>query len=394
MGRILLAWELGDGLGHVMRLLPLAKRLRESGHECIFAVRNVPISHGVIQREGFVVLQAPMLIPHAPEDVRNKPIATYGDILATIGYDDVDRLLAMVDAWQGLIDVIKPDMVVGDYAPTVGLTTYKTFPTVMLGDGFTLPPPTMAKFPEFRKSGARVPEERLLATVQETQRRRSRPLPPTMPSILGGNEAFIITLPELDFYRGERQKQAVGPLTPLPPPAATRPEVNYFCYLSMTFAHTQKFLDGLAASRRTGSCYLRNSDKVQIARLRDMGLTIHDRPPPMAEVGAKAAVIIHHGGLGTTETAMALGRPQILVPRHGEQTMNAHTLGRMGIAAQMRTGGQFESAHVTQALNGVIGTSSYLERAAARAQAIAKRGPTRALDVISGFCAELVAGRG
>jgi UDP:flavonoid glycosyltransferase YjiC (YdhE family) len=393
MARILLAWELGDGLGHIMRLLPLAKRLRQAGHDCVFAVRNVPTSYGVIAREGFPVLQAPMLVPYAPQEVRAKPIATYGDIIATIGFDDVDRLLPMVEAWQGLIDVVQPALVVGDYAPTVGLTTYGTFPLVLVGDGFTLPPPNLPKFPVFRSSGARVPEEQLLAVVQETQRRRGRPAPSTLPAILAARETFIITLPELDFYRAHRPRPAVGPLTSLPPPVTVPPEVDYFCYLSLSYRHTGKVLDGLIASGRSGSCYIRDADKGQIQHLRASGLIIHDQPPPLAEMGAKAGVIVHHGGLGTTETAMALGRPQILVPRHGEQNLNARGLGRLGIAAQMKGSGDFSPHHVVQALNGVLGTPAFAARAAAHARDIAKRGPQRALDVISGYCRDLIAGK-
>ncbi|MSP88766.1 MAG: hypothetical protein EXQ92_08150 [Alphaproteobacteria bacterium] len=393
MARILLAWELGDGLGHVMRLLPLARRLKADGHDCVFAVRTVPTSYGVIVRDGFPVLQAPMLVPHASEDVRTKPIGSYGDIIATIGFDDVDRLLPMVEAWQGLIDTVRPKIVVGDYAPTLALATHGWFPLVLLGDGFTLPPPSLPKFPDFRSTGPRVPEAQLLAVVHETQRRRNRPLPPTLPAILTARETFIITLPELDFYRSQRPKPAVGPLTALPPPATDPPIDDYFCYLSLGYQHTAKVLDGLIASGRTGSCYIRDADKGQIQRLRERGLIIHDQPPPMAEIGAKVGVIVHHGGLGTTETAMALGRPQILVPRHGEQYMNAHNLGRLGIAAQMKGRGEFAPDHVVQALNGVLTAPAYAARAADCARGIGRRGPQRALDIIASACTRLIEDR-
>jgi UDP:flavonoid glycosyltransferase YjiC (YdhE family) len=112
----------------------------------------------------------------------------------------------------------------------------------------------------------------------------------------------------------------------------------------------------------------------------------------MAEIGATVGVIIHHGGLGTTETAMALGRPQILVPRHGEQYMNAHNLGRLGIAAQMKGRGDFTSDHVVQALRGVLTTPAYAARAADCARGIAGRGPQRSLDIIAGACASLIEG--
>ena len=39
-GRVLLAWELGDGLGHVGRLMPLAARLERDGYVPVLAVRD------------------------------------------------------------------------------------------------------------------------------------------------------------------------------------------------------------------------------------------------------------------------------------------------------------------------------------------------------------------
>ena len=99
--RILFIWELGDGLGHVSRMLPLARRLKDSGATCMFAVRNIENSHKVLDGTGMAMLQAPITQPVT--DYGGKAaIGAYGDIMETIGYARVERLHALLTAWDGL----------------------------------------------------------------------------------------------------------------------------------------------------------------------------------------------------------------------------------------------------------------------------------------------------
>jgi len=386
MARVLLAWELGDGFGHITRLLPIARRLREAGHDCVFAVRSLENSHVVLAPEGFTFVQAPFAIPASPPGQEKEPMSTFGDILATVGFTDVNRLLPMVTAWQGLIDVVDPALIVTDYAPGVCLAAYGARPVVNIGDGFILPPPELDRFPPFRDAPPRTDEAKILATVQEVQRRRGRPLPPTVPSILAGSGVFVITLPELDFYGRHRQKPAIGTLTQLPPPLEEEPGEDYFGYLSLSYPHTAKVLEGLAQSGRSGRIYLRDATPQAIQTWRERGLLIHDRPQPMREAVGRARVVVHHGGVGTVETVLALGRPQLVVPRHQEQRGNANALGGMRVAVSMRSAGAFEPTHVTQALTHLLETEHFRHNARTIARRLAERGSDSVLDVITAHC--------
>jgi sterol 3beta-glucosyltransferase/vancomycin aglycone glucosyltransferase len=48
----------------------------------------------------------------------------------------------------------------------------------------------------------------------------------------------------------------------------------------------------------------------------------------------RAAVIVHHGGAGTTHAAVAAGVPSVVVPHVGDQTYWATRLHRLGVAAE------------------------------------------------------------
>ena len=91
MARILLAWELGDGFGHVSRMLTIAEELRDRGHDCVFVVRNLEVVAARVQAAGFDVLPAPtQAIRYAASN--GHPPTSVGDILAFIGFAEVERL--------------------------------------------------------------------------------------------------------------------------------------------------------------------------------------------------------------------------------------------------------------------------------------------------------------
>ncbi len=384
--RILFVWELGDGLGHVSRMLPLARRLREAGEVCLFAVRNVENSHKVLGGTGMTMLQAPITQPVTDYDGKAS-IGAFGDIMETIGYGRVERLHALLSAWDGLYESARPDLIIADYAPTALLAARGRIPAVAIGDWFTLPPNTLPAFPFLRESGPRISEVGLLRVVQEVQARRGAAAPSALPGILDCVAPFIITLPELDSYADKRAGPAVGPLTPLPEPLETTDhEVDYFAYLSLGFRPTAKVLDVLSKMPLRGSVYLRDASALQRDGWRGRGLIIHDSPQDMREMARRSAVMIHHGGLGTIETVFALGRPQMLVPRHLEQGVNAVMAGRLRLAVGMQTGGRFADEHLVQALRHALESKELRDNAAKKAAELARRGPFNALEPVAEFC--------
>ena len=49
-----------------------------------------------------------------------------------------------------------------------------------------------------------------------------------------------------------------------------------------------------------------------------------------------AAVIVHHGGIGTTGQAMRAGRPQLIVPHMGDQRDHAHRIEQLGLGLSIK----------------------------------------------------------
>jgi UDP:flavonoid glycosyltransferase YjiC (YdhE family) len=50
----------------------------------------------------------------------------------------------------------------------------------------------------------------------------------------------------------------------------------------------------------------------------------------------RAALIVHHGGIGTTGQALRAGKPQLVVPHMGDQHDNARRIERLGVGKRLR----------------------------------------------------------
>ncbi|NQW10010.1 MAG: hypothetical protein HQ481_09055 [Alphaproteobacteria bacterium] len=385
----LFIWELGDGLGHVTRLLRIAEVLRQDGMRCLFVVRNVEMAGAVVLDHGFGVLQAPIarIEPIRGPD-SNQPVSV-ADILGSIGFADRRRLEPLVCAWSALIDAVAPDIAITDYAPTANLALYGgPVPVLVIGDGFTLPPVDVDHFLPLRKGRPAHDEGRLAAVVTEVQAARARPAPAHLPLLFAGDQHFVVTLPELDAWSAYRSRQAIGPIAPPLAPASGTPTMSYFAYLSADYPYIDRVLAGLVESGRSGSVFLRDSTATQREAWRGKGLVIHDQPQDLAEVAESTATIIHHGGIGTSEAVLALGRTHLLVPRHFEQFANADRLGRLGVAVALRSGGKFGSSDLGRALEAaeIVQRRS---RAATVAATLASR-PANALHTAIAACRALL----
>ena len=111
MGRIFVAWELGGGMGHVQRLLPVARELRARGHDLVLAVRDLSRAGPVLGREGFRLLQAPLPRIEAGRGLA----ANFAQILLRCGYGQPEALTGLVRAWRELLTLTAPDLVLLDY---------------------------------------------------------------------------------------------------------------------------------------------------------------------------------------------------------------------------------------------------------------------------------------
>jgi hypothetical protein len=172
MARVLLTWELGGGLGHLMNLRPLAVALAARGHRVFLAAGDLSRVPGVFAgSSGQWSVVGDQLAPgsargsEAPsprpsptgrgsegeitvlaapwKTARTKTvetIVTYADLLLNIGFGDGDSFTVHQQAWRNLYDLVKPDVLICDHSPSALLAARgQSFAVATVGTGFFTP---------------------------------------------------------------------------------------------------------------------------------------------------------------------------------------------------------------------------------------------------------------
>jgi rhamnosyltransferase subunit B len=386
-GTVLLAWELGMGLGHARRLFTIAESMKARGWSPFVAARELWACADEYRSAKIPLLQAPKHRGLRPQEITNFRARGFADILAACGYREIELLIPTVFGWDGLIDILKPDVIVADYSPLLTLTAYRRIPVVAIGDGFVLPPVHLPQMPMLRPGASEMPNERtLLLNAAAVQRRRKQAVPQSLPSLIGGQAHVVCTYPETDLYADLRLEAATGPIDSSLSTLGRPSKEGVFAYLDAAFTSTAKLLQVLSASGCPLEVFVRNTPHRMKSALRALNIRVHDTTPRLSEVAERSSIIVHHGGIGTIEASMALGRPQLLLPAHFEQNLNASNQVRLGLARHLRPG--FSLAEGAAAVEEAISSRPLAEKAQDTAAYLARR-PSHTLERIIALCEEL-----
>ena len=349
MARILFNWELGGGYGHISNFLNLGLRLRERGHEVLFALKDLSRAENLLGSHGFQLLQAPLWLP---QPVGVPPPGNYSEILFSFGYFDEAGLTGVVRAWRGLFGLIDADLLVMENSPTAllaarGLST----PRALLGTGFSCPPPEKP-MPVLRwwQSGVRYHfdehENNIVRTMNGVLRRVGGPQLETVADLFAADETFLSTFPELDHYpaRGDRQRYW-GPAFNIaqgsPPRWPMGKSKKLFAYLDANhpgFVPAIKVLRGIADRVLVHAAGA--SERVR-RDLESATLAFTTTAANMQDVLSEADLIVCHSGHGLSAAALLAGRPLLLIPAQVEQYMLAQRIEQLG-AGRIVGGGRTE----------------------------------------------------
>lgn len=395
MRTVLFTAELGYGFGHVSRLIAVADALEPLGYRPVFAVGDVCETFPILGHRPWPVMQAPVsrALPHlALNDARYK-VGRFSDILYFVGYGNADLVTPLVRAWEQVFLAVKPDLIVCDFSPTVTLAARGSIPIVAIGDGFSQPPSAPDEFPTLREEAeSQVSQATVLEVVRQVQKARGRPQPEHLPQIVAGDREFVCILPEFDPYVRAVPGRTVGPLRTLPellpaPPAGR----EVFLYLSGSYEKLTEIGQGLADAQATGQAYIRNASRRVVAAFERIGIRVLSEVLPRDEFRAavgRARCVVHHGGVGTSQDMLALGRPQILAPTSFEQQLTADVLFRFRVGGRLRQG--LTADAVANALRSAFDDEELAGRARRAAEVVASRNLQPAMPRIVAACNELV----
>jgi rhamnosyltransferase subunit B len=343
--RILCGWEFGAGLGHITRLKPIVTALRDGGAEIILALQDLDRVLAFLDPRtgialpGFNVITAPRWdMPRNPE-ARKIPTHSFADVLNLIGYGNSSALAARVEAWSGLIGATKPDLVIGDFCPTLRLAARGRVPMVMVGNGYTIPPPGRA-LPPIRPWQAKLEdfsiehEQKLLEAINGVLSRRGDGPLDFLADALNGDETCVFSVPLVDPYAAYRAAPQLPPFnlpTGMHPlPIERRRRKSVFFYMPRGQPELGKAIDAVKAASVDCEAYISDLGRDRAQALAGPGFKIHGQPQPFDRVIPEARLIIHHGGLSTAIAAVQAGTPQLIFPWNLEHLVTAKQVETLG----------------------------------------------------------------
>jgi UDP:flavonoid glycosyltransferase YjiC (YdhE family) len=101
---------------------------------------------------------------------------------------------------------------------------------------------------------------------------------------------------------------------------------------------------------------------------------------------ARSSALVHHGGAGTTASALRMGVPQVIVPFGWDQPFWGHRCARLGVSAEPLPAKAVTVEALAAAITSVTTHSNLRARAASLAQSIqSERGVTTAITKIERF---------
>lgn len=345
--RVLFGWEFGAGLGHLTRFRPIGDRLVAEGVEVVLALQDVDRAGPFLDpatarpRPGYRLLQAPRWnIPGDPA-IRKIPTHSFADVLRLIGYGHRDPLARRLTAWEGVLDTVRPDVVVGDFSPTLNLAARGRVPSVVVGNGYTIPPagrplPPIRPWQDQLERFSLDHEAQLLDAANAALQARGAAPIDHLADAFSGDETFVFSLPLVDPYARFRTAPTLAPFNMprgiRPLPWDERRKRGVFLYLPAGHAHLKVALDALAASGVAGEAHLGNLSAGAEARFARPGVTLHGEPQDFAAVMPAARLVIHHGGLSTAVAALMAGTPQLILPWNLEHLVTARAVESTGAA--------------------------------------------------------------
>ncbi|NVM78296.1 UDP:flavonoid glycosyltransferase YjiC (YdhE family) [Duganella sp. SG902] len=334
MSHIHLCWELGGGLGHAGRLKMLAQALLARGHRVTMSLRDLMQSHALLADLDVPKLQAPVWLHDA---VGLPPSGNLAEILFNCGYLEPSALRGMVAGWRDLYTVLRPDLVVGDFAPTALLAARSMgLRCAAIGNGFYMPPagqplPAWREAPAGRLANS---EARMLATANAVLTGLGAPPYAQAAQAFLGDMSLLCTWPELDHVEGRADAHWFGPSFVTQGGLAPRwPEGDgpkVLAYLKGAHAGQAPALAALAAEGCRVLAYVPEVAAGARPPVISERILYAEAPVALPQALAEADLCACHAGDATLAQALLAGVPLLMLPSHTEQFLSARRVAMAG----------------------------------------------------------------
>lgn len=314
--RVLMCWEFGSGNGHARQLKLIGERLEAQGFSIVYALRRPEIGSALGIAEAAIRPAPNWPLRSPPAGIRKElTSATYGDFLAQLMLGPRDDLSERFQKWQALIDAERPDLIIADYAPSVSLLYYGRIPIVAIGNGYVLPPTSLASFPRLIENvPIQYEESDVIEQLNKAMRphNQGRPLA-HFPQINRADRSYLLTLPCIDPYRGHRQGGWLGSPDARDVVLRMRRSQWMFAYFNEKQQTDIRLIEALIRTRLQGKAVFSLPLRQTVRKLEAAGISAPDGLAYLPYELVSCGVIVHQGSSGMALAGIAAGIPQVMV---------------------------------------------------------------------------------
>lgn len=362
MARILFAWEMGEGMGHLVPLKPVLEGIVARGHELIVAAVDLRSARSALGHIAKAFVQSPKVID------RQYPLGRLAegaaDLLELNGFCDPHMLRGRHHVWLQLAALYRPDLVLAEHSPGALLMARSLgIPAVHAGTGFTLPPDNdPILFAGGKAEDNRPREAAVLARFNGLiAQDGGRPLNALHELYNDVAARFLLTFEELDQL-GPRQ--GVPYLGADVPAAGESPQWSGDGKRVFAYLKPRQDLEAfLVAVSRMGLSLLMVPDRVDPAltdRFNSGNIRIVKQRFNMREVVSQADLLVFNGNHGTACAGLTGGVPMLAFPLHQEQEACTRRITASGLGAGLL---QSHPAGVQPLLEQVLGSDGMRQHA-------------------------------
>ena len=336
MSKLLYAWEFGANFGHIGAFLPLARTLRQRGHEVRWAVAQTGTAAHLLAPEAYTWLQAPT----CRETSRAGSPLSYSDILLRFGYANDEELLGLVVAWRELMRLTGAQAVLADHAPTAMLAAHTLgIPVVLFCFGF-FAPPRQRPLPCIRPWSPPPPgqldalDNEALASINAVLGRFGAAPFEAVAQLFDVAEDALLGFPELDHYAERGPARYWGNLPDAgvgkAPAWPALPGKRIFGYLRTATQHHEAALAAMHALGQPTVVFFPDAPPALLERYAAPHLVFSAQPLDLARTAREADAAITYASMSTVTSFLLKGKPVLLLPGQLEQFLLARRVEEMG----------------------------------------------------------------
>ena len=266
----------------------------------------------------------------APDLVMKQPIIDgFADLMATVGFDDKPTLVVLASLWSRLLQMLKPDAIIGFYAPVLWLVGPMHAPTFALGSGIFMPPILGTSFPRLNADSSPLADEAMmLANANAALLRLGQPPLAALSEIFDRSKSILYGVPAFDPYLQVRRSISSGLLGEEPTPTVPSAEERLAALLDVYCPGIETIVLALAGFDSTPVDVCVSSASTGMRRFLEQQphIRVWKDYATLLEQAASASALIHHGVYDVAQRCISLGRPQLLIPWTREQEVFAGTV--------------------------------------------------------------------